>query len=323
VFVLFFLPAIIFATYLIYRIITRNKQISAQAALVNTFLEIIRPKYYLKHVFANPPRTNSPLKPSKKFSNRYHTTYNSIDGTECITANLRNMETHIHIIYLHGGAYVLGKNGMKSNESFISRLIEGTGAKVTFVDYPVAPETRFQETLTRVYNVYQYLGKEYPDDVFMLVGDSAGGGLALSLAQMIREKPSVKPPRKLVLFSPWLDLSMGNPDIDLQEKKDMILSKRVLLYAAEQYADPSEFKNPLVSPIYGDLKGLGEVLVFFGSLELFYADGLRMQRMTQDRPEFNYRFYMEMPHDWVLFPIPEASLALQEAYNFILDQLNE
>lgn len=163
------------------------------------------------------------------------------------------------------------------------------------------------------------MSEKYDDDAFILVGDSAGGGLALSLAQIISTKQGVRRPEKIILFSPWLDLSLENPEINEQANKDMILSKEALLYAAEQYANPSEFKNPLVSPINGDFRELGSIIMFFGSNELFYADGLSMQRIAEtDKLDICFRFYHKMPHDWVIFPIPEARMALLDACEFIL-----
>ena len=305
--------------YILYRVVSRNNQVSAQAELVNLVLGVFKPRYLLKKVFMNPPRTDMPLRASKKFSTKYNTAYHVIDGTELMTANSRNTENNIHLIYFHGGAYVLGKNGVKGKESFISRLIDSTGAKVTFVDYPVAPESKYNQTLEKVYEAYVYLSAEYSRDEVVLVGDSAGGGLALSLAQVIQEWHSVRCPEKIVLFSPWLDISLENPKINEQENKDMILSKEALQYAAEKYSEPMDFKKPIVSPIYGDFSELGSILMFFGSYELFFVDGLRMQRIAEtDNLDISFHFYDEMPHDWVIFPIPESKKALQEACEFIL-----
>lgn len=315
----FFIIIVGISLYVIYRVVTRNKQISAQAEIVNIFLGLIKPKYFLKQVFANPPRSDLPLMASRRFSNKYDTAYHTVDGTEMMTAKLRNTENSTHLIYLHGGAYVLGKNGVKGSEPFISKLIEGTGAKVTYIDYPVAPENKYTETLEQVYKSYNYLNEKYVDEKFILVGDSAGGGLALSLAQIIQRRRSRRP-EKLVLFSPWLDLSLENPQIDEQINKDMILSKHVLLYAAEQYAEASEYKNPLVSPIYGDFRELGETIMFFSSFELFYADGLKLKHIAEmNNLDISFQFYTEIPHGWVIFPIPEARYALQDAFEFILD----
>lgn len=304
--------------YILYRVLSRNKQISTRAEIVNLALEIIKPRKFLKKAFTNPLRTNLPFKASKRFSDKYNTVYHNIDGTELMTANSNSPHNNIHILYFHGGAYVLGKNGVKGNESFISSLIDTTGAKVTFVDYPVAPETKYNQTLEKVYETYAYLSTEYSSDKLILVGDSAGGGLALSLAQMIKERQCIRRPEKIVLFSPWLDLSLENTEMNKQENKDMILSKEALLYAAKQYAEPNEFKNPLVSPIYGDFRELCSTLMFFGSYELFLVDGLRVQRMVKtDNLDICLRFYDEMPHDWVIFPLPEAKEALKEASEFI------
>ncbi len=311
---------IITFVYIIYRIFTREKQVSIQAELVNFFLGVLRPKYFLKNIFMNPPRSNLPLSASKKFSAKYDTKYHNINGTELLTSKPKMAQNNLHIIYFHGGAYILGRNNTKGYEAFISSLLDGTESKVTFVDYPVAPKSKYDKTLEKVYCTYAYLSEEYPDDEFVLVGDSAGGGLALSLAQILSEKKSIRNPVKNVLFSPWLDLSLDNPEIEKLANKDMILSKEALLYAAEQYSNPSEFKNPKVSPIYGNFRELGATIMFFGTSELFYADGLKMQHIAEkNKLDICFRFFNEMPHDWVIFPIPEARIALKEAYAFIFD----
>ena len=305
--------------YTTYKVHTRNRKISASAETVNTFLRIIKPKYFLKWIFEHPPRSSSPLRASRKFSEKYDLSYHSIQGDELMTVKPRGGVSDIHIVYLHGGAFVLGKNGVKGSESFISSFIEGTGAKMTFIDYPVAPESRFTATLKSVYAMYLYLNEEYKDDDFILMGDSAGGGLALSFSQMIAGDSKVRSPKKIVSFSPWLDLSMDTPGIDDLGKVDMILSKQVLLYAAELYAGSDDSMSPLVSPIYGDFSGLGETMMFFGSFELFYADGLKMREMAEaNNFDIRFRFYPEMPHDWVILPIVEAGAARREAFDFIL-----
>ena len=308
---------VIITCLLVFRVITRNNQISPEAALVNTVLTVIKPKKILLYTFKNSSRTSKPLKPSKRFTTRYQTKYHSISGTETITTKPRNMKPKLHLIYFHGGAYVLGKNGFTNNESFISKLVEGTESKVTFVDYPVAPEHKFNEVLDSTSRVYNHLATKYNEDSFILVGDSAGGGLALALAQRIVTEKGLKQPSKIVLFSPWLDLSLEDVDREI-EGKDMILSTEALNYAAKQYASNS-VKSPIVSPIYGEFTELGKVLMFFGTFELFYPDGLRMQKIAQfNNLDIRFKFYDEMFHDWVLFPIPEAEHALYEAFNFIL-----
>jgi monoterpene epsilon-lactone hydrolase len=75
-----------------------------------------------------------------------------------------------------------------------------------------------------------------------------------------------------VLISPWLDLSMSNPDIKKQESKDFILSKQMLTNSAAVYARGEPLENYLLSPIHGDFFNLPETLILFGSEELFYAD---------------------------------------------------
>ena len=317
---LFFIAMAIFITgFLSYIIATRHEDVSPSGAVVNRFYTILKPKNFLPSMLENPNRIDEVLAPSNRFAAKYETSYKNLNGNELITSSATD-HNDIHLIYLHGGAYVLGKEGMENRERLIDLLIQNTKAKVTFFDYPVAPESQYEETLEAMDNAYHYLLNKYPNDRFMFVGDSAGGGLALAFSQMIKDD-SIKQPEKLILYSPWLDLSMTNPAIDPLESEDMLLSKDALIDAATKYAGSSnELKNRYVSPIYGEFNNLGEILMFYGTHELFYADALELETTAVEHNyDITFNYYVEMQHVWVLMPIAEADQALQESYNFILN----
>ena len=309
---------ILITALLSYVIATRHEDVSPSGAVVNQFYKIIKPKNFLQSMLDNPKRIDDVLAPSDRFAARYEITYKNLNGNELITASATD-HNDIHLIYLHGGAYILGKEGMENREQVISLLIENTMAKVTFFDYPVAPEAQYEETLEAMESAYQYLLNRYPNDRFMLIGDSAGGGLALSFSQMIKDR-SIKQPEKLILYSPWLDLSMTNPAIEPLESYDMLLPKETLIDSAIKYVGSDDLKNPLVSPIYGDFNNLGEILLFYGTHELLYADALKLEAMAIEH-NYNiiFRFYTEMQHVWILMPIAEANQTFQETYDFILN----
>lgn len=316
-FMIIFLTVIVFISYLGWSIFTRNESVSISGEVANSMYRIIKPKRFLNYLFENPTRSMEVLSPSDRFKESYETAYYYIDGNELITASLSDSKRHI--IYLHGGGYVLGKDGMKHREKILGQLIENTNSKVTFFEYPVAPESNCEKTLQAFNSAYRLLIETYPQDEFIFVGESAGGGLALSYAMQLKEE-NIKQPTKLILFSPWLDVSMSNPEIDTMESLDMLLSKEALLNTGNLYRGQIDAQNPKVSPIYGDFDNLGKILIFYGSHELFYPDGVKLKKKLKKENSVDFRFYPEMQHVWVLSPIAEANKALEETYSFILEK---
>ena len=297
--------------------INKYTNISFSGRVMNLFYRTLKPKRLLKKLFDNPQRKYGPLSASKSFSHNYKLSNYNVDGNELLTATKESKNT-THLIYLHGGAYVLGKDGLKNREQIMKQLIDNTESKLTFFDYPVAPEAQYKETLNGVLSSYQYLLETYPNDDFQFVGDSAGAGLALAFAQMIKDS-DIKQPKKLILFSPWIDLSMSNPEINDLLELDMLLSKEALLESAKKYVGDDDLKNPLASPLYGDYTGLCPIQMFFGTHELLYADAIKLQDIsTENNFDIEFNFYHKMQHVWIIAPIDESKHALNKAYEFIL-----
>ena len=120
-------------------------------------------------------------------------------------------DSNIHLIYFHGGAYIA--QGSIIHWLLISKIIDSVKCKVTYIDYPLAPEANYKETFSMVKDAYRQITEQYPNDKFVFAGDSAGGGLALAFAQSILKENVMINPSGLILLSPWLDLSMKNKEI--------------------------------------------------------------------------------------------------------------
>ncbi len=225
--------------------------------------------------------------------------------------------SRLHILFLHGGAYV--REASPLHWRFMSEFIEKLKCKLTFIDYPLAPKSNYKETREMLQKSYDKLLRMYPNDKFILMGDSAGGGLALAFLQKLKNENG-RMPDKTVLFSPWLDISMSNPQIKAVERLDLLLSLEDLIEEGESYADGDDISLPFLSPIYGTLDGLGDVAVFYGTYEVLLPDCLLLKEKA--RISFDSRFvFFEFPgmqHDFILFPIPEAEKAIKEACEFIL-----
>lgn len=199
----------------------------------------------------------------------------------------------------------------------VETVINKTNCKLSYIDYPLAPECTYRNTFDMVQKSFEKLMKLYPNDRFVFMGDSAGGGLALAFAQKLANENAAVQPILNILFSPWLDLTMQNPEIKNQVSLDKLLTVQGLIDAGKKYAGGDDVNNYLLSPINGNLAGIGETIIFYGTYELFCSDCKKLKYKTIGLRNFIFYEFPEMQHDWVIYPIPEAKQALDIAIEFI------
>jgi len=227
----------------------------------------------------------------------------------------KSLNTDKVILYLHGGAYVFGI--LKYHWDFIEQLTTRLKYKVVLPDYPLAPEFSYKENMDFVLELYQQLLEEHAPSQIQIMGDSAGGGLALAFSLVLKEK-NLPQPNKLILLSPWLDISMTNPKIEEVEAKDYMLDKEHLKRVGALYAKDTSTENPWVSPIYGKLKDLPKMHLFIGTHDILLPDCQKFRDMGDDlRLNLTYYEYPLMPHCWMIFPIPESSEVVDKICSII------
>lgn len=245
---------------------------------------------------------------------RYEVDVTEIGAGRVATARPRSAGSSRHAFYLHGGAYTLGLTHWSVAEPLLER-----GWTVSLVDYPLAPEHTVAETVPMVLDAWRSVtdGASGPVDV---LGDSAGGGLALVVLQQIRDLTLTRAGRA-VLFSPWIDLVMSDPVTIESARHDPVLSLPGLRGAADLYAAGRDLADPLLSPIFGDLSGLGPVQVWVGTREMFLAQCCQLADLAAaegvDGTEVDLRIAAGMIHDWSMLPIPEGRASLEEAIRFL------
>ena len=236
-----------------------------------------------------------------------------IHGMDCIL--LGDSEKKTKIFYLHGGAYV--EQPYLMHWHLLDRLVKQANAQVIVPLYPKAPVHHHQESFDKLLLLYIDLLKTSEPQHLICMGDSAGGGLALAFSQLLAQQ-HISQPKNLILLSPWLDLSMENPEIQALEKKDPLLQKEYLIAMGKAWAGETDMHDPLLSPIYGNLRGLPKTSLFIGTHELFLADARKFRAQALSRGvTIDYHEYPKMNHDFLLFPIPEAKKALQEIVEII------
>jgi epsilon-lactone hydrolase len=171
-------------------------------------------------------------------------------------------------VYLHGGAYVSGI--APQHWTLIGRLADA-GVRVEVPLYGLAPRHSHRDAYPFLRAVWSELGHEAPHAGPVLVGDSAGGGLALGLAQQLVADGGPVPAR-LVLLSPWLDLTLSHPDLPEYERRDPWLARPGLAVSGEAWAAGDDPTSPPLSPVNGRLDGLPPTTLFVGTRETCYPD---------------------------------------------------
>ncbi|MER7076903.1 Acetyl esterase/lipase [Saccharopolyspora kobensis] len=235
---------------------------------------------------------------------KFDVTGRDVDGHRCYTLRPRTSAGPAHIFYLHGGAYVHQVESAHWN--FLNRLIDVTGASVTVPLYPLAPAHSYRETIPMVWESYEAtVGAEAPENQ-VVMGDSAGGALSLFIAQRLKARGRPQPQR-VVLISPWLDITVTDPSMTELDRHDPYLGIEGLREAGRLYARGLDPHDPRLSPIYGDLDGLAPLSVYAATRDVLLADARRLRELTAQRGvRIDYEEYPGMFHGWILQSLPEA-----------------
>lgn len=216
------------------------------------------------------------------------------------------------ILYFHGGAYVYGPSILQWR--MLSHISKASGYTALLIDYCCAPEHPYPAGMEDMEKVFDYLTHFLKSDQIIFVGDSAGAGLALGLAMKLRDRKKDLP-AKLVLLSPWLDVTMTNKEIEEQADLDNMLAIPGLQEAGQMYRGKADPENPYISPVRGNIKGLPPMYLMIGTHDLFLPDCRKFHKRAQEEGiSLKYEEWEEMFHDWMLnIPyLPEATKAVQK-----------
>jgi len=180
------------------------------------------------------------------------------------------------ILYLHGGGYCIGSP--KTHAELSSRIARETSYAVYLLDYPLAPEHPFPAAFNCAVGAYEYLAKSF--EKVIVSGDSAGGGLALSVLQHVIANSDYRPLAG-ILLSPWTDLALTGETLISKAQEDPLVSKESLAQMANWYLNGADPKDPKASPLYGDFKNMVPLLIQVGSKEVLYSDAERVYKLAQ------------------------------------------
>lgn len=215
------------------------------------------------------------------------------------------------IFYIHGHNF--WSDPSKVHFRFYRRLADTLGSTLILPVYPKAPTYHVADVHKMLLDRYQYLINEKGIDPqnIIFAGDAAGGGLVLSLLQRLKYQ-AIPMPKQAFLFSPWLDITNSNPDMTTVQGTDPLLNMDTLAFQGREYAGDVDLESPVVSPIYGDLKGLPSITVFTGTHDILSVDAMNLEKIAeaQELDILVYTFVNQL-HFFVGLPIPEAKEALE------------
>lgn len=213
------------------------------------------------------------------------------------------------IFYIHGGGYLY--DIIPPQWRLIDKIIGGTDAQIVVPAYRLVPFATYKEAYELIVPEYKRYVEACPDKKIILMGDSAGGGLALALTECFKQE-GIRMPDELVLISPWVDVAMDNEEIKKIAPEDPFLEIESLKTVAERWADDLDLHDWRVSPIYGDLKGIRNVTTFIGTSEIFYPDVVKLYHMLDQDPSNELVVGQDMLHVYPLLPIQEAGPAVDK-----------
>lgn len=223
------------------------------------------------------------------------------------------------ILYFHGGGFQVGS--LVSHRELMSGLSAAAQCRVLGVDYRLAPEHRYPAALDDALAAYRWLKDQgFAPDHIALAGDSAGGGLALSLLLRLRDAGQALP-AAAVLMSAWTDLTASGASYGTRAATDPIHQRPMILAMARNYlgkeGNPSD---PLVSPLFADLKGLPPLLAQVGDRETVLDDSRDfVARAKEAGVDATLQVWDHMIHVFQQFPaqLPEARAAIDDMGRFV------
>jgi epsilon-lactone hydrolase len=259
-------------------------------------------------------RWPGPALPGARLRRQFAVSEQTMHGarTFCLAPRQPTGETR-RLLYLHGGGHV--QHMVPPQWWMLGRLVESSGRTAIAPHYHRAPAHHAPDILEQVVAIYADLRAQGGE--IAIVGDSSGGGLALAVAMLLRDR-GLPLPDRLLLICPWLDLQVSDPAMAAIVPEDPMLDLPGARAAGRWYAGDLPLDDPRVSPIFGDLAGLPPILMLAGSRDVLVVDARRLAaKAAAQGAALSFAEYAGMFHVWPAAPIPEGDRAMAEMAAFL------
>ena len=248
-----------------------------------------------------------------------------IEGLYAEWLDSENIAADKVILYLHGGGYALCS--ANTHRPLAASIGKAAGVKVLFPEYRLAPEHPFPTAIEDAVSVYRWLLRQgYNPENIIFAGDSAGGGLSIAAALVLRDQNEPLP-RALICLSPWVDLTSSGDSYRKNKAVDPYLTVKGVRDAARMYSGHEiPLDHPLVSPVFADLTGIPPLFIQAGNHEILQSDAeLLAKKARQAGVEVYLKVWDKMWHVWQISGdrLPEAKKAISDIGNYIKKVFNE
>jgi cation diffusion facilitator CzcD-associated flavoprotein CzcO/acetyl esterase/lipase len=226
-------------------------------------------------------------------------THETLGGRRCDRIVAEEAEPHRAILYLHGGAYVLGSP--RTHRGLAAQIAVAGAAPVHLLDYRLGPEHEHPAALEDALAAFRELVDTGLDpSSIVVVGDSAGGGLALALATRLRDAGEPLP-AGLALLNGWFDLTCSGASMTFNRRRDAGLHRGWTLHSGDLYRGAADALDPELSVLRADLNGLPPTYVQVGTHDLLLTDSDQLvERLRGAGVEVSYDRFDGMWHDFQL-----------------------
>ena len=223
------------------------------------------------------------------------------------------------ILYLHGGGFAMGS--CQTYRRLAADLAAAASSSVLVIDYRLAPEHPYPAALEDTLTAYRWLidPQRFLPSQVAIVGDSAGGNLALAALVSLRDTGD-QLPASAVLISPYCDQTQTSPTITTHAAIDPMVSPQLLDTVTQWYAPDTDLKEPLISPLYADLSALPALLIHVGAAEVLLDDSLQLARQVGlANGAIELKVWQNMIHCFHLFSplLAEGRQAIAEVGAFL------
>lgn len=230
------------------------------------------------------------------------------------------------ILHLHGGGYVIGLIDIYRDTAVQYSKMAG-GAEVFSVEYRLAPEHKAPAAMEdAVYTYYYLLEQGYKSEDILLIGDSAGGNLALATTLYLKDRKRDLP-KGVIAISPWTDIETTVPSREENKYNDILLGiEGCSLYndvMDSTYFSGTDLKNPYISPVYGDYTGFPSLLIQVGSYDLLRDDSIAVVKAAREAGvNVWYTMYEGTSHDFqITLPMMEESQKAWEEMKLFFESI--
>ncbi len=197
-------------------------------------------------------------------------------GVEGLWFNPKGSNKDEVLLYLHGGGFLVGS--ATTGAVVCGFLAKAIDCQAFSLDYPLAPEAPYPAQLESAVAAYtMLLDKGFKPEKIVVAGDSAGGNLTMALLCKLRDTGTPLP-AGAYMISPWADLTHSSSAHKEKADSDYVITTQGLEMMAGAYIGEGDRKNPYVSPVFADLRGLPPLIIQVGSMEVLLDDSLTLAR---------------------------------------------